>query len=68
MVHSRDRVQTDGTVFFNGNDDGADEDDTVGNGDDGGAGNSADEAEKHLRHLAQVADCCRAEKSKQNEI
>eukprot|EP00957_Ditylum_brightwellii_P063950 4851480-Ditylum_brightwellii.AAC.1 len=49
MVHSHDCVQTDGTLFFNG--------------DDGGA----DSAEKHLIHLSQVADCCRAELSEQNK-
>eukprot|EP00957_Ditylum_brightwellii_P153398 11675212-Ditylum_brightwellii.AAC.1 len=62
MVHGRDCVQTDGTVFLI-----ADEDDSVGNGDDGSAENGADGAEKHLVHLAQVADCCRAEISKRNE-
>eukprot|EP00957_Ditylum_brightwellii_P133124 10150070-Ditylum_brightwellii.AAC.1 len=41
--------------------------DSVGNGDDGGADDGADGAEQHLVHLTQVADCCRAEISKQNE-
>eukprot|EP00957_Ditylum_brightwellii_P136817 10433089-Ditylum_brightwellii.AAC.1 len=67
MVHDRDHVQTDGTLFLNCDDDGADEDDSVGNGDDGGADNGADGAEKHLVHLPQVADCCLAEISKQNK-
>ena len=31
--------------------------DSVGYGDDGGADDGADGAEKHLVHLAQVADC-----------
>eukprot|EP00957_Ditylum_brightwellii_P184767 14073038-Ditylum_brightwellii.AAC.1 len=68
MVRGRNRVQTDGTVFLNGDDGGADEDYSVGYGDDGGADNSANGAEKHLVHLAQLADCCQAEKSKQNKI
>eukprot|EP00957_Ditylum_brightwellii_P114734 8748844-Ditylum_brightwellii.AAC.1 len=67
MVHGHECVQTDGTVFFNGDDDGADEDDSVGNGDDGGADDNADGAEKHLVYLAQVADFCWAEISKQNK-
>eukprot|EP00957_Ditylum_brightwellii_P040777 3086815-Ditylum_brightwellii.AAC.1 len=41
--------------------------DSVGYGDDGGAGDGAGGAEKHLVHLAQVADCCLAEISEQNE-
>eukprot|EP00957_Ditylum_brightwellii_P115547 8813091-Ditylum_brightwellii.AAC.1 len=49
MVHGRDCVQTDETVFFNCVDDGA------------------DVAEKHLVHLAQAADCHRAEISEQNK-
>eukprot|EP00957_Ditylum_brightwellii_P008925 675747-Ditylum_brightwellii.AAC.1 len=49
LVHGRNWVQTDGTVFFNGVEDGA------------------DSAEKHLVHLSQVADCRRAEISKQKE-
>eukprot|EP00957_Ditylum_brightwellii_P007165 544157-Ditylum_brightwellii.AAC.1 len=49
MVHGRGCVQTDGTVFFNGVDDGA------------------DEAEKHLVHLTQVADCHRVEISEQKD-
>eukprot|EP00957_Ditylum_brightwellii_P168689 12839800-Ditylum_brightwellii.AAC.1 len=48
-----------------GNVDG--EDDSVGYGDDGGADEGADGAEKHLVHLAQVADCCQMEISKQTE-
>eukprot|EP00957_Ditylum_brightwellii_P102509 7812354-Ditylum_brightwellii.AAC.1 len=40
--------------------------DSVGYGDDGGADDGADGAEKHLVHLKQVADCCLAEISKQN--
>eukprot|EP00957_Ditylum_brightwellii_P060823 4617901-Ditylum_brightwellii.AAC.1 len=109
MVHSRDCVQTDGTVFFNDVDDGADgaekhlvhltqvadcrlaeiskqkdhlvsdedndahdgnvndKDNSVGNGDDDGTNDGADGAEKHLVHLAQVADCCLAEMSEQNK-
>eukprot|EP00957_Ditylum_brightwellii_P123467 9413693-Ditylum_brightwellii.AAC.1 len=58
MVRRRDCVRTDGTVFLNGDDDGADKDDTVGNGDNGGADDSADRAEKHLLLQAQVADRC----------
>ena len=38
--------------------------DSVGYGDDGGADDGADGAEKHLVHLAQVADCCWEEISK----
>ena len=57
-MRGRDRVRTDGTVFLNGDDDGADEDDTVGNGADVGADDGADGAVKHLVHRAQVADCC----------
>eukprot|EP00957_Ditylum_brightwellii_P014469 1089498-Ditylum_brightwellii.AAC.1 len=53
MVRKRDRVQTDGTVIFNGDDDDADEDDTVGNSDDGGANDSADGAEKHLAEIIE---------------
>eukprot|EP00957_Ditylum_brightwellii_P038324 2897261-Ditylum_brightwellii.AAC.1 len=106
MVHGRDCVQTYGTVFFNGVEDGADgaekhlihltqvddcrlveiskqkehlvsdedndahdgnvdgEDDSVGNGDDNGAD---DGAEKNFVHLTQVADCRLAEISKLNE-
>eukprot|EP00957_Ditylum_brightwellii_P039455 2984815-Ditylum_brightwellii.AAC.1 len=41
--------------------------DSVDYGDDGGADDSADKAEKHLVHLTQVADCCRVEISKQNK-
>eukprot|EP00957_Ditylum_brightwellii_P086597 6588946-Ditylum_brightwellii.AAC.1 len=39
------------------------DDDSVDNGDD----NGAESADKHLTHLYQVADCCRTERSKQNE-
>ena len=46
----------------NGDVDG--EGDSVGYGEDGGADNGADGAEKHLVHLAQVADCCWEEISK----
>eukprot|EP00957_Ditylum_brightwellii_P000333 25864-Ditylum_brightwellii.AAC.1 len=63
MVLGRDRVQTEGAMFFN-----ADEDDSVGYGDGGGADDSADGAERHLVHLAQVANCCRVEISKQYKI
>eukprot|EP00957_Ditylum_brightwellii_P135130 10302358-Ditylum_brightwellii.AAC.1 len=52
MVHGRDCVRTDGTVFFIGVDDGAD---------------GVDGAEKHLIHLSQVANCCQAEVSEQNK-
>eukprot|EP00957_Ditylum_brightwellii_P202503 15330487-Ditylum_brightwellii.AAC.1 len=38
--------------------------DTVHYGDDGGVDDGADEAEKHLVHLVQVADCCWEEISK----
>jgi hypothetical protein len=41
--------------------------DSVGNGDDSGADDGAEGAEKHLVHLAQVADCCWAEISKRNK-
>eukprot|EP00957_Ditylum_brightwellii_P169958 12936615-Ditylum_brightwellii.AAC.1 len=58
MVPGCKHDQTDGTVFFNGDDDSADKDNTVGYGDDGGADNSADRAEKHLVHCPQVADLC----------
>eukprot|EP00957_Ditylum_brightwellii_P102444 7808876-Ditylum_brightwellii.AAC.1 len=42
--------------------------DSVGYGDDGGADDGTDEAEKHLVHRTQVADYCWAEISEQNEI
>eukprot|EP00957_Ditylum_brightwellii_P180136 13721831-Ditylum_brightwellii.AAC.1 len=41
--------------------------DSVGYGDDGGADDGADGAEKHFVYLAQVADCCRVEITKQNK-
>eukprot|EP00957_Ditylum_brightwellii_P030107 2278873-Ditylum_brightwellii.AAC.1 len=41
--------------------------DSVSNGDGGGADDGADRAKKHLVHLTQVADCCRAEISERNE-
>ena len=59
-----DRVRTDGTVFYNGDNDGADEDDTVGNGADVGADDGADGAVKHLVHQDEVADCSLEEISK----
>eukprot|EP00957_Ditylum_brightwellii_P157930 12021353-Ditylum_brightwellii.AAC.1 len=45
----------------NGVDNG--EDDNVDNGVD----NGVDGADKHLTHLSQVADCCLADRSKQNK-
>eukprot|EP00957_Ditylum_brightwellii_P069276 5258834-Ditylum_brightwellii.AAC.1 len=41
--------------------------DSVGNGDDDGVDDGLDSAEKHLVHLSQVADCCQADRSEQNE-
>eukprot|EP00957_Ditylum_brightwellii_P073986 5622675-Ditylum_brightwellii.AAC.1 len=105
MVHAQDRVGTDGTVLFNGVDNGAygadkhlthisqaadccrmerskqnkhlvrnednDVDDGVDNGDndsvDDGVDDGADGADKYLTYLSQVADCCRMERSEQNE-
>eukprot|EP00957_Ditylum_brightwellii_P199985 15245166-Ditylum_brightwellii.AAC.1 len=58
------------SIFFCNEDDGVDngDDDSVGNGDDGGVDDGAEGADKHLVYLSQVADCCRTERSKQNEI
>eukprot|EP00957_Ditylum_brightwellii_P059204 4493416-Ditylum_brightwellii.AAC.1 len=37
------------------------------NGDDDGAGDGADGADKHLTHLSLIGDCCLTERSKKNE-
>eukprot|EP00957_Ditylum_brightwellii_P126524 9643886-Ditylum_brightwellii.AAC.1 len=42
--------------------------DNVGYGDDSGADDGADVAEKHLVHFAHVADCCRTEISERYKI
>eukprot|EP00957_Ditylum_brightwellii_P051797 3928006-Ditylum_brightwellii.AAC.1 len=42
-------------------------DDSVNNVDDDSVDDGAEGANKQLTHLSQAADCCRAEKSKQNE-
>eukprot|EP00957_Ditylum_brightwellii_P077366 5878583-Ditylum_brightwellii.AAC.1 len=68
MVRERNRVvEQMEQPFLSGDDDGADEDDSVGYDDDGGTDDGADGAERHLVHLAQVADCSRAEISNQNK-
>eukprot|EP00957_Ditylum_brightwellii_P073560 5589480-Ditylum_brightwellii.AAC.1 len=43
------------------------DDDSVGNGADDGADDGAEGAKKHLTHVSQVADCCLADRSKQNK-
>eukprot|EP00957_Ditylum_brightwellii_P122877 9369333-Ditylum_brightwellii.AAC.1 len=53
----------------NGDDDSVDDsvEDSVDNGDDDDVEDGDDGANKHLTYLSQVADCCLAERSKQNE-
>eukprot|EP00957_Ditylum_brightwellii_P001290 101419-Ditylum_brightwellii.AAC.1 len=44
-----------------------DVDNGVDNGDNDSVNDGDDGADKHLTHLSQAADCCLAERSKQNK-
>eukprot|EP00957_Ditylum_brightwellii_P041239 3122443-Ditylum_brightwellii.AAC.1 len=70
VVCNKDNDVDDGVEdgVNNGVDNGVDN--VIDNGVDNGVDNGydgAEEANKHLTHLSQVADCCLMERSKQNK-